>query len=73
MENAYLVLGMRSPTPDRVMMFAVSQYYRNSGGIDSVELTGWLRVCKNLVVNSQIDNLERFVRSIQSIANLSQS
>ena len=52
---------------DRVLFHAVTTYLYMSKGIDTGLFKQWVRIFKNLVLNSQIDNIERYRRCIEGI------
>jgi len=55
---------------DRVLFHAVTTYLHKAKGIDNGFLTQWLRIIKNLTVNTRIDDLEPYRRAIEGINKL---
>jgi hypothetical protein len=57
--------------PNRVLFHIVTTYFYYSHGVDSDSLTQWIRILKNLTLNSTIDNDERCYSAISGINTLS--
>jgi uncharacterized protein with ParB-like and HNH nuclease domain len=53
--------------PDRVLFHAVTTYLYMAKGIDNGSLTQWVRIIKNLTLNSQIDTMALYRRAIDGI------
>ena len=58
---------------DRVLFHAVTTYLYESKGKSDNSLEDWLRIMKNLTLNTRIDDLEPYNRAIDGINNLSGS
>lgn len=56
--------------PDRVLFHAVTTYLYQSKGRDSGSLGPWLRIIKNLTLNSRIDTFDSSRRAIDGINKL---
>ncbi|WP_163408097.1 DUF262 domain-containing protein [Flavobacterium ajazii] len=54
-----------------VLFYAQTQYLLNNGEIDSTNFSDWIRVARNIVVNSTIDSAETFTGAIRLINELS--
>lgn len=52
---------------DRILFHAVTTYLHMAKGINTGSLTQWLRIIKNLTLNSQIDTLPLYHRAIDGI------
>jgi hypothetical protein len=57
--------------PNRVLFHIVTTYMYYSHGVDSGSLSEWIRILKNLTLNSTIDNEERCLSAISGINALS--
>ena len=56
---------------DRIMLFAMTQYFvANKASIDSANFGEWIRVVRNLAVNTIDNNASEFAKSIQSVKEL---
>lgn len=56
---------------ERVLFFAITQYFvTNNSNIDSAEFSEWIRVVRNLSVNTIDNSVGEFAKSIQSIKEL---
>ena len=60
-------LGKERTYQDRVLFHAVTSYLYSTKGIDNGSLTQWLRIIKNLVLNSRIDEKDLYRRAINGI------
>ncbi|MDR1369062.1 MAG: hypothetical protein LBJ72_02875 [Dysgonamonadaceae bacterium] len=58
-------------SPNRVLFHIVTTYLYYSHGVDSGSLSEWIRILKNLTLNSTIDNEERCLSAISGINTLS--
>jgi len=56
---------------DRILFHSVTNYLYLSKGIDNGSLSEWLRIIKNLTLNSQIDTLQLYRRAIDGINKIS--
>jgi len=56
---------------DRILFHAVTVYLHLSKGIDTGSLKQWVRIIKNLALNTQIDNMDTYRRAINGINGLS--
>jgi hypothetical protein len=56
--------------PQRVLFHAVTTYLFNSKGISNGNMAQWLRIIKNLTLNSPIDSPDRFRAAISGINGL---
>jgi len=56
---------------DRVLFHAVTVYIYLSKGIDNGSLKQWVRIIKNLALNTQIDSIDSYRRAINGINSLS--
>lgn len=68
-----LIFSALTGTPsygDRVLFHAVTTYLRESEGVDRSGLTPWLRVIKNLVLNTRIDEQRLYDRAIDGVNEL---
>ncbi|MBK5244641.1 MAG: DUF262 domain-containing protein [Eubacteriaceae bacterium] len=75
-EVAQLIFSALTVKPtykDRVLFHAVTTYMYNAKGVDdgSGSLKQWLRITKNLIINTQIDTVELYRKSIEAINSLS--
>jgi len=61
----------RSSYQDRVLFHAVTTYMLLSEGIDTGSLKQWIRIVRNLTLNSQIDQASAYRRAIESVEQLS--
>lgn len=55
---------------DRVLLHAVTIYLLKNEGIAKKSFKEWLRIIKNLTLNTPIDNLERYYSAIENINKL---
>jgi hypothetical protein len=55
---------------DRVIFFAFTKYMHLTKGVDTGSLTQWLRVCKNLALNTQIDSELTYRRAIDGVSKI---
>lgn len=55
---------------DRVLFHSVTTYLNKTKGNDNGNFDQWLRILKNLTLNSQIDDVRSYKRAIESINNL---
>lgn len=55
---------------DRVLFHALTTYLYKTKGVDNGSLVQWLRIIKNLTLNSQIDTMQSYRRSIDGINKL---
>jgi hypothetical protein len=55
---------------DRILFHAVTTYLYKSKGIDTGSLSKWMRIIKNLTLNSQVDNPERYRSAINGVNKL---
>jgi hypothetical protein len=69
----YNALSERRSYPDRVLFHAITTYLYKTKGIANGNFRQWLRILRNLTLNSQIDNLDAYKRAISSIRNLAES
>jgi hypothetical protein len=54
-----------------VLFYAQTQYLLNNGEIDNTNFSDWIRVVRNIVINSTIDSAETFTGAIRLINELS--
>lgn len=67
----YNALSDKRTYADRVLFHAVSAYLLERKGKDeSVSMKAWIRIVRNLVWNSDIDNSERYRRALESLETL---
>lgn len=56
---------------ERIVFFAITQYFiTNKENINSDEFYEWIRVIRNLSINTICNNTKEFIKSIQSIKEL---
>jgi len=60
-------LTERRTYQDRVLFHAVSTYMFMAKGMDNTSLTQWVRIIRNLTLNSRIDSSEVYMRAIDGI------
>lgn len=58
---------------DHVMLFAVLFYLKRSGPVDPGHFADWLRITRNLIYNTYVQNPENLYNALQSIAKLTQN
>jgi hypothetical protein len=63
-------LSDRTIYPQRVLFYAATTYLFNSKGTSNGNLGQWLRIIKNLTLNSPIDSPDRFRAAINGINGL---
>ena len=63
----------RRTLPQRVLFHAVTTYLYNSEGKGGKTLNDWLRVAKNLTLNSPIDVYERYRLAIEGINKIAEN
>lgn len=66
-------LSERRSYPDRVLFHAITTYLHKTKGIGSGNFHQWLRILRNLTLNTQIDSLDTYKRAIGGIGNLAES
>lgn len=67
-------LEEKSTYPQRVLFHAVTKYLYKSGGVSTGSLGQWLRIIKNLTLNSQVDDYTKNYRpAIEGINRVSEN
>lgn len=56
---------------DRAIFHAITVYLYNSKGVVKDSFKQWIRIIKNLTLNSMIDEITLFNRAVQGISNIS--
>lgn len=56
---------------DRIIFHGVTTYLYKSNGVDDGTLNKWLRIIRNLTLNSQIDEIKLYRRAIEGIDSIS--
>lgn len=57
--------------PQRVLFHTVTTYLYNGKGVSNDSLEQWMRIIKNMVLNTQIDDLDTYNRAIEGINRIS--
>jgi hypothetical protein len=73
-DNSFLNVIFRNNKPtyaQRVMFFAQTEYVLKNTNINQNSFSDWMRVCRNIVNNSKIENANNFISAINLISELS--
>lgn len=66
----FIALSESRTYPDRVLFHAVTTYLYMAKGTDNDSLTQWLRIIKNMTLNTHIDTSSTYRRAIEGINKL---
>lgn len=64
------VVKERRSLADRLRLFTLTEYLRVTKGKDRSSIFQWLRICRNLILNSDIDNERIYEAGLKSIHQL---
>lgn len=70
-EIFFNALSEKRTYEDRVLFHSLVTYISKSKGVDLTGLDQWIRIIKNLTLNTRIDEIDLYRRAIESINNMS--
>ena len=70
-EIFFNALSEKRTYEDRVLFHSLVTYISKSKGVDLTGLNQWIRIIKNLTLNTRIDEIDLYRRAIESINNMS--